>query len=104
MANVTVVSDPGRHSKYDFSVLKRDEFQTLARAEIVGRDTVRIGLPQLIVADFLFQTGRYSHQWSYPVRLLALDSRDTRKPVYEIVFDCGPKVRQGLRARGRRRA
>src|SRR4029077_6003067 len=103
MANMTVVSDPGRHSKYDFSVLKRDEFETLARAEVVGRDTMRIGLPQLIVPDFLFQTGSYGHQRSYPVRLLALNFSDPGKPVYEVILNCGPKPRDVLRpARCRR--
>ena len=93
MENVTVMRDPGRYPEYYFSILKRDQFQSLAGAEIVGRDTVRIRLPQLIVSDFLFQPWSNGHQRGDPVRLLALDFSDPRKPVYKVVDDVGSKVR-----------
>ena len=72
-----------RHPDYDFGILKRDELQPLAAAEVVGRDAVARRLEELVVAQLLFEPRGNGHQRSYPVRLLALDLGDARKPVYE---------------------
>src|SRR5580693_7558483 len=93
MENVTVVRNPGRHSQYDFSILKRDQFESLAGAKVVGRDTVGIRLPQLVVAHFFFQPWSNRHQRGDPMRLLTLDFSDPRKPVYKVVHDGGAEVR-----------
>ena len=76
--------------------------QTLAGAEVVGRDAMRVRLPQLIVSDFLFQARRHSHQRRYPVRLLALDLSDSRKPVCEVGHNRGAKVRAARRRESER--
>src|SRR5580704_8717031 len=101
MENVTVMRNPGRYPQYDFSILKRDQFEPLAGAKVVSRDTVGIRLPQLIVSDFLFQPRSNGHQRGYPVRLLALDFSDPRKPVYKVVHDGGPEVRATRRRDGK---
>jgi len=67
--------------------LKRNEFQPLAAAEVVGRLSILIGLPELIVAEFLFEAGRDGYQRRHPVGLLRLDASRECLPVVDKLQD-----------------
>src|SRR6202042_3507139 len=76
-----VVGDPSGHAEDDLGVLKRDQLEALRGAEVVESLAMRLRLPELVVSILFFQARRNSDQRRHPVRLLALDTRDARKPV-----------------------
>jgi hypothetical protein len=92
------VRDPCRLPQDDLDVLKWDQLQALAAAEIVDSNAMRLRLKELVVAVLFQQSGRHGHQRRGPMRLLALDPVDAREPVKEI-FD----HRVGRLQRGRLR-
>src|ERR1700685_54998 len=97
-----VALQEGRDPDYDFGILKRDQLDSLAGAEVVDRNTVAHRLEVLVVARFLFEPRGDGHQRSYPVGLLALDLGDTWEPVNEVVLDFGTNIRDALCATRRR--
>src|SRR5580658_7242750 len=97
-----VALQEGRDPDYDFGILKRDQLDSLAGAEVVDRNTVAHRLEVLVVAHFLFEPRGDGHQRCDPVRLLALALSNARKPVYEIVLDVGTNSRDALCATLRR--
>src|SRR6202041_606134 len=87
-----------RDAAYEFLRLKGDELDAFAAAEVVGGQPVAHRLEELIVAYFFLEPRGDGDQRSYPMRLIALDLCDARKPIYEIILDRRADLRAALRA------